>query len=56
MYIGREQMREVPGMAEEKTKYFVVKQKAVPEMLLKVVRAKKLLGSARVLTMQEATD
>ena len=30
-------------MTEEKTKYFVVKQRAVPEVLLKVVEAKKLL-------------
>lgn len=43
-------------MAEEKTKYFVVKQKAVPEVLLKVVEAKRLLESERVLTVQEATD
>ena len=34
---------------EEKSKYFVVKQKAVPEVLLKVVEAKKLLESAAVL-------
>ncbi len=32
---------------EEKSKYFVVKQKAVPEVLLKVVEAKKLLESER---------
>jgi len=43
-------------MAEEKSKYFVVKQKAVPEVLLKVVDAKKLLESERVITVQEATD
>ena len=41
---------------EEKSKYFVVKQKAVPEVLLKVVDAKKLLESERVITVQEATD
>lgn len=41
---------------EEKSKYFVVKQKAVPEVLLKVVEAKKLLDSERVITVQEATD
>ena len=39
-----------------KSKYFVVKQKAVPEVLLKVVEAKKLLESERVITVQEATD
>jgi chorismate mutase len=41
-------------MAE--SKYFVVKQKAVPEVLLKVVEAKRLLESERVSTVQEATD
>ena len=43
-------------MAEEKSKYFVVKKKAVPEVLLKVVEAKKLLESERALTVQDATD
>lgn len=38
------------------TKYFVVKQKAVPEVLLKVVEAKGLLESEKVLTVQEAVD
>lgn len=41
---------------EDKSKYFVVKQKAVPEVLLKVVEAKKLLESERVITVQEAAD
>lgn len=40
----------------EKSQYFVVKAKAVPEVLLKVVEAKRLLESARVATVQEATD
>lgn len=40
----------------EKGQYFVVKAKAVPEVLLKVVEAKRLLESARVATVQEATD
>ncbi|MCI8269922.1 MAG: ACT domain-containing protein [Lachnospiraceae bacterium] len=43
-------------MTEEKTKYFVVKQKAVPEVLLKVVEAKKLLESEQVMTVQEAAE
>lgn len=43
-------------MAEDKSMYFVVKQKAVPEVLLKVVEAKKLLDSERVMTVQEAAD
>ena len=41
---------------EDKSKYFVVKQKAVPDVLLKVVEAKKLLESERAITVQEATD
>lgn len=40
----------------ESTGYFVVKQKAVPEVLLKVVEAKRLLESEKVLTIQEAAD
>lgn len=38
------------------TEYFLVKQKAVPEVLLKVVEAKRLLESEKVLTVQEAVD
>ena len=38
----------------EKKKYFVVREKAVPEVLLKVVEAKRLLDTKRVGTVQEA--
>ena len=41
---------------EDKTKYFVLKKKAVPEVLLKVVEAKRLLESERAASVQEATD
>lgn len=41
---------------EDKTKYFVLKKKAVPEVLLKVVEAKRLLDSERAASVQEATD
>lgn len=41
---------------EEKERYFLVRQKAVPEVLLKVVEAKKLLESEKVMTIQEAAD
>ncbi len=41
---------------EEQTKYFVLKQKAVPEVLLKVVHAKRLIESERAMTVQEATE
>ena len=37
-------------------KYFIVKKKAVPEVLLKVVEAKRLLDTEQVLTVQEAVD
>ena len=40
----------------DKTKFFVVKQKAVPEVLMKVVESKRLLETKRVETVQEATD
>lgn len=36
--------------------YFIVKKKALPEVLLKVVEAKRLLDSERVMSVQEATD
>lgn len=38
------------------SQYYVVKQKAVPEVLLKVVEAKRLLEAEKVSTVQEATD
>lgn len=41
---------------KETTGYFVVKEKAVPEVLLKVVEAKRLLETEKVLTIQEAVD
>lgn len=37
-------------------KYFVLKRDAVPEVLLKVVEAKRLVESGRVETIQEAVD
>jgi chorismate mutase len=40
----------------EKTKYFVLKQKAVPEVLLKVVEAKRLIDSGKAGSVQEATE
>ena len=41
---------------KEAVKYYVVTQKAVPEVLLKVVEAKRLLESEKVPTIQEAVD
>ncbi len=40
----------------DKGKYFVLKEKAVPEVLLKVVEAKRLLESGRVSSVQEAVE
>ena len=39
-----------------KSGYFVVKQKAVPEVLLKVVEAKRLVESGKAVSIQEAVD
>ena len=40
----------------EKTNYFVLKEKAVPEVLLKVVEAKRLFESGKATSVQDATD
>ena len=40
----------------EPTGYFVVRKKALPEVLLKVVEAKRLIESGKVLSVQEAVD
>ena len=40
----------------EKKKYFVVRERAVPEVLLKVVQAKRLLDSGRAQTVQDAAE
>lgn len=40
----------------EKTKYFVLKQKAVPDVLLKVVEAKRLIDSGKAASVQDATE
>ena len=40
----------------EKTNYFVLKEKAVPEVLLKVVEAKRLFESGKVASVQDATE
>ncbi len=36
--------------------YYIVKKKALPEVLLKVVEAKRLLDSEKAITVQEATE
>ncbi len=40
----------------EAAKYYVIREKAVPEVLLKVVEAKRLLESEKAETIQEAVD
>ena len=45
----------VKPMADH-NKYYVVTEKAVPDVLLKVVEAKKLLATQKLDTVQEAVD
>ena len=40
----------------EKTSYFVLREKAVPEVLLKVVEAKRLIDSGKAASVQDATE
>ena len=40
----------------DKSRYYVLKEKAVPEVLLHVVEAKRLLDSGKCASVQEATD
>ena len=40
----------------EKSKYYVLREKAVPEVLLKVVEAKRLLESEKAPSIQDAVD
>ena len=42
--------------SSEKKKYYVVRERAVPEVLLKVVEAQKLLDSGKASTVQEAAE
>jgi len=41
---------------EEKKKYYVLRERAVPEVLLRVVEAKKLLDTGKAATVQDAAD
>lgn len=41
---------------KEKGQYFVLKEKAVPDVLLRVVEAKRLIDSGRIASVQEATE
>ena len=41
---------------KENNKYYLIKQKAVPEVLLKVIEAKRLLETEKVMPIQEAAE
>lgn len=41
---------------KEKGQYYVLKEKAVPDVLLRVVEAKRLIDSGRITSVQEATE
>ena len=41
---------------KEKGQYFVLKEKAVPDVLLRVVEAKRLIDSGKIASVQEATE
>lgn len=40
----------------DSTEYYVVKQRALPEVLLKVVEAKRLVETKRAMSVQDAVD
>ena len=40
----------------KETNYYVIKKKAVPEVLLKVLEVQKLLDSKRAVSVLEATE
>ena len=40
----------------DSTEYFVVKQRALPEVLLKVVEAKQLLETEKAISIQDAVE
>ncbi len=41
---------------KENSQYFVLKERAVPEVLLRVVEAKRLLDTGKTASIQEATE
>ncbi len=44
------------NVMSDKDKYYIVRKKALPEVLLKVVEAKRLIESERNMTIQEAAE
>ncbi len=55
MFAVEKQKERVTDM-KETTKYYVVKEKAVPEVLLKVIEAKRLMETKKASTIQEAVE
>ena len=49
-------IKEVFIFMKDKVQYYVLKEKAVPEVLLKVVEAKRLIESGKIASVQEATE
>ena len=52
----KNKVRKVAREMSEKTSYYVLKEKAVPEVLLKVVEAKRLFESGKAASVQDATE
>ncbi len=56
MFLVRTQNHGKCGVNMNDDSFFIVKKRAVPEVLLKVVEAKRLIESERAMTVQEATE
>lgn len=60
MYASREQsqttVHEEKTVNKESSGYFIIKKRAVPEVLLKVVEAKQLIESGKAMSIAEATE
>lgn len=49
-------MEKEQSKLKDKDKYFIVKKRALPEVLVRVVEANRLLDSEKAMTVQEATE
>lgn len=54
--VSLKQTNEGNTFMKDKVQYYVLKEKAVPEVLLKVVEAKRLIDSGKIASVQEATE
>ena len=54
--MARAEGKESAAAMENGNKFYMVKQRALPEVLLKVAEVNALLGSGRVKTIREAID